>query len=134
MASGDVSPSKSRGPPRTKIIEENIDTIKNLVGEKPNFSISEVSNEPVDGYCVEDFEKKHWENIHINLKLSKVLPINTSCVEYNFTIEIYSKTNMNSCGWKKQHPSKKMSDTGLTVIPMLKLIVSNKEISCAGLA
>ena len=29
MASGDVSPSKFPGPPRTKIIEENIDAVRN---------------------------------------------------------------------------------------------------------
>ena len=29
---------------------------------------------------------RHWENSHINLKQSKVLPINTNCVEYNFAI------------------------------------------------
>ena len=40
MASGDVSHFKLPGPPRTKIIEENIDTIRNLVEEKLNFSIS----------------------------------------------------------------------------------------------
>ena len=40
MASGDVSPSKLPGPPRIKIIEENIDTMRNLVEKKPNFSIS----------------------------------------------------------------------------------------------
>ena len=42
MASGDVSPSKLPGPPKTKITEENIDTVGNLVEEKPNSSISEV--------------------------------------------------------------------------------------------
>ena len=40
MASGDVSPSKLPGSPRTKIIEGNIDTVRNLVEEKPNSSIS----------------------------------------------------------------------------------------------
>ena len=40
MASGDVSPSKLPGPPRTKIFEEKIDKIRNIVEEKPNFSIS----------------------------------------------------------------------------------------------
>ena len=40
MASGDVSPSKLQGPPRTKNIEENIDTVRNLVEEKPNSFIS----------------------------------------------------------------------------------------------
>ena len=40
MASGDVSPSKIPGLPRTKIIAENIDTVRNLVEEKPNSSIS----------------------------------------------------------------------------------------------
>ena len=51
MASGDVSPSKISGPPRTKIIEENNDAVRNLVEEKPNSSISEVSatmNLPTD--------------------------------------------------------------------------------------
>ena len=43
MASDDVSLSILSGPPRTKIIEENIDTVRNLVEEKPNSSISEVS-------------------------------------------------------------------------------------------
>ena len=43
MAYGDVSPSKLPGPPRTKINEENIDTVRNLVEEKPNSSIPEVS-------------------------------------------------------------------------------------------
>ena len=40
MASGDVSPSKLPGPPRTKIIEENINTVRNLVEETPNSSTS----------------------------------------------------------------------------------------------
>ena len=40
MASGDVSHSKLPGLPRNKIIEENIDTLRNLVEVKPNFSIS----------------------------------------------------------------------------------------------
>ena len=40
MASGDVSPSKLPGPLQTKIIEENIDTVRNLVEEKPSSSIS----------------------------------------------------------------------------------------------
>ena len=35
MASGDVSHSKLPGPPLTKIIEENIDTVGNLVEEIP---------------------------------------------------------------------------------------------------
>ena len=39
MASGDVSPSKFPCPPQTKIIEENIDTVRILVEEKPNSSI-----------------------------------------------------------------------------------------------
>ena len=43
MASSDVSPSKLPDPPRTKIIDENIDLVRNLVEEKPNSSISEVS-------------------------------------------------------------------------------------------
>ena len=38
MASGDVSLSKLPGPTRTKIIEENIDTVRNVVEEKPNSS------------------------------------------------------------------------------------------------
>ena len=40
MASAGVSPSKPLGPLRTKIIEKNIDTVKNLVEENPNSSIS----------------------------------------------------------------------------------------------
>ena len=40
MASGDASHSKLPGPPQTKIIEENIDAVRNLVEEKPNSSIS----------------------------------------------------------------------------------------------
>ena len=45
MASCDVSPSKYPGPPRTNIIEENIDTVeKNLVEEKLNSSISNPLN------------------------------------------------------------------------------------------
>ena len=42
MASSDVSPSKLPGPPRPKIIEKKIETVRNLVEEKPNSSISEV--------------------------------------------------------------------------------------------
>ena len=40
MASGDISPSEFPGLPRTKIIEKNIDSVRNLVEEKPNSSIS----------------------------------------------------------------------------------------------
>ena len=40
MVSGDISPSSLPGPPRSKIIDENIDTIRNMVEEKPNSSIS----------------------------------------------------------------------------------------------
>ena len=36
MTSSDVFPSKLPGPPRTEITEENIDTVRNLVEEKPN--------------------------------------------------------------------------------------------------
>ena len=39
MASGDVSSSKLPSPPRTKIIEENTDTVRNLVEEKHISSI-----------------------------------------------------------------------------------------------
>ena len=42
MAFGDVSPSKLPGPIRRKIIVEDNDTVRNLVEEKPNYSISEV--------------------------------------------------------------------------------------------
>ena len=38
MASGDVF--KLPDVPRTKIMKENIDTVRNLLEEKPNFSIS----------------------------------------------------------------------------------------------
>ena len=37
-------PSKPSSPLRTKIIEKNIDTVRNLVEEKPNSSISNLSN------------------------------------------------------------------------------------------
>ena len=40
MVSGDVSPPKLLGLPPTKIIEEDIDTVRNLVEEKSNSSIS----------------------------------------------------------------------------------------------
>ena len=40
MASGDVSLSKLAGPPRTKIIEEKIDSVRNMFEDKPNSSIS----------------------------------------------------------------------------------------------
>ena len=40
MASGDVSPSKLPGPLRIKIIDENVYTVRNMVEEKPNSSIS----------------------------------------------------------------------------------------------
>ena len=40
MASSDVSPSKLPGLRRIQTIEENIDTVRNLVEEKANFSIS----------------------------------------------------------------------------------------------
>ena len=40
MASGDAFPSNLPGPPRTQINEQNIDTVNNLVEEKPNSSIS----------------------------------------------------------------------------------------------
>ena len=43
MAFCDVSPSKISGLPRTKIIEENINTVRNLVEEKANSSTSDVS-------------------------------------------------------------------------------------------
>ena len=39
MASGDVFPSKLPGHLRTQIIEENNDTVRNLVEEKPNSTI-----------------------------------------------------------------------------------------------
>ena len=40
MVSGEVSPSNFQGPHWIKIIEENIDTVRNLVEEKPDLSIS----------------------------------------------------------------------------------------------
>ena len=43
IASSDVSHSKLPDPPRSKNIEENIDTERNLSEEKPNSSISDVS-------------------------------------------------------------------------------------------
>ena len=48
MASGDVSPSKLPGPPQTKIIEENIDIVRNVVEENPNSSISELRMNPLN--------------------------------------------------------------------------------------
>ena len=66
---------------RTKIIEENIDTVRNLVQEKPSSSISEVST------AMNLSTVLCWrfsENIHINLKPFKVLLIITNCVEYKF--------------------------------------------------
>ena len=42
MASGDVSPSKLLSSPKHNY-EENIDTVRNMVEENPNSSISEVS-------------------------------------------------------------------------------------------
>ena len=50
MASGDVSPFRLPGPPRTKIIEENIDTVRDLVEEKHKSSISEVYNFAIGFY------------------------------------------------------------------------------------
>ena len=40
MASGDVSPSKLPGLPRNKISKEIIDTVRDLIEEIPNSSIS----------------------------------------------------------------------------------------------
>ena len=40
MASSSISPSELSGPPLIKIIEDNIDIVRNLVDEKPNYSIS----------------------------------------------------------------------------------------------
>ena len=40
MASGEVFPSKLPGPPRIKIVEVNIDIVRNLVEEKPISYIS----------------------------------------------------------------------------------------------
>ena len=58
MTSGDVYLSKLAGPPRTKFIEENIDTVRNLVEEKSNSSISDVSTPMNLSMCtVEDFEE-----------------------------------------------------------------------------
>ena len=84
MAYGDVLTTKHPGHPRTKIIKENIDTVRNLVEEKSNSSFSEVST-AMNLLCGK-FCGKHWENSHINLKQSKVLPINTNCVKYYFAI------------------------------------------------
>ena len=39
MAFSDVSPPKLPGPPRTKIVEENIDTVRKQVEEKANSSL-----------------------------------------------------------------------------------------------
>ena len=40
MASGGVAPSKLPGPPQSKIVEGNINTVRNLVEKKLNSSIS----------------------------------------------------------------------------------------------
>ena len=45
VSAGDVSLSNLPGIPRINIIEENIDTVRNLVKEKPNSFIFEVSTE-----------------------------------------------------------------------------------------
>ena len=89
MASGDVFPTKLTGPPRTKIIEENIDRVGNLVEEKPDFSFSEVStamNLSTGILCVWKILRKTLRKYLCNLKLSKVLLINTNYVEYIFAI------------------------------------------------
>ena len=82
MSFGDVSPFKLQGPPRTIIIEEYIDTIKKSGPTLP-FPRCQQQWTCLRVLCGR-FWGKHWENIHINLKLFKVLPINTNCVEYNF--------------------------------------------------
>ena len=67
MVSCNVSPSKLPGPPRTKIIKENIDIVRNLVEKKKLFHFRGVnSNAPVYGYCVEDFVEK-IEKISISI-------------------------------------------------------------------
>ena len=56
MASGDVSPSKFPCPIRTKIIEQNVDTARTLVEEKPDLYFRGVnSNEPVYTVPVDRF-------------------------------------------------------------------------------
>ena len=44
MVSDDFTPSTLPGPPQIKIIEENIDTVRNLIEETPNSSISNPLN------------------------------------------------------------------------------------------
>ena len=46
IASRDVSHSKIIGLPRTKIIEKNIDTVKNLIEGKPNYAIFQPTQRP----------------------------------------------------------------------------------------
>ena len=92
MASGGVSPSKLPGSPPTKIIDEYIHTVRYLVEEKPNSSISDVSIAMnLSTVLCGRFCGKHWENIHINLKLFKGLPISTNCVEGNFQLDFTAK-------------------------------------------
>ena len=120
MASGDASPFKLPAPPRTKIIEESIDAVRKLVEEKPNFPFSRCQQQWT---CL----RVLCDNIHINLKLSKVLPINTNhntfCdtnrVDYNFVIGRYLSTNWN--------PSIKE-----LIVNFLFLIFSPKTVSSIG--
>ena len=93
MASSDVSPSNLPGPPWTKITEENIDRVRNLVEEKPNSSISlltPTSNSLSDLVnTVERYDAKD----QIITAVNHILPRAQACIESDGG---YLSTNWNS--------------------------------------
>ena len=86
MSSGDVSPSKLSGPPRTKIIEENINTVKNLVKEEPNSFISfpsPTSNSLPELVNTVEKYAASFNKDQIITAVNDILPRAQACIEFD---------------------------------------------------
>ena len=113
VACCDVSPYKLPGPPRTKIIEENNDTVRNLVEEKLNTFISEEST------AMNVSTATMWKILMKTLRkyphkpkmiLSLTADLRSRVCRIQFTIGFYSKIKNSaitlcglmkkSCRWK----------------------------------
>ena len=95
MASSDVSHSKFPGPLRTKIIEENIDTLRNLVAEKPNSSISFPTSNSL--LKLENNVERYAASLNKNqiiTAVNDILPRTQACIESDGGASIWVQTEI----------------------------------------
>ena len=84
MVSGDISPSTLSGPSRTKIIEENIDAVRNVVEDKPNsyiFLPTPTSNSLPDLVSTVERYAASLDKNQIITAVNDILPSAQACIE-----------------------------------------------------